>query len=58
MLISKSEKLVLAPNFIKFPNIFPEAAEAIKSFHEFIECNIPRVCGAIDGTHIEIQSIL
>ena len=42
--------------FVKFPDTMLAAAEAVKSFQEFTDCKIPQVCGAIDGTHIEIIS--
>ena len=44
----------LAPTFIKLPVTALETALATTSFQEFSDCAIPKVVGAVDGTHIEI----
>ena len=47
----------LAPTFIKFPVTALETVLAATSFQEFIDCAIPQVVGAVDGTHIEILAL-
>ena len=42
--------------FIKFPKTRMEVALEIQHFQDSVDCKIPQTVGAIDGTHIEINS--
>ena len=42
--------------FIKFPKTRMEVALKIQKFEESVNCKIPQTVGAIDRTHIEINS--
>ena len=42
--------------FIKFPKTRMEVALEIQKFQDSVDCKIPQTVGAIDGTHIGINS--
>lgn len=46
--------VTLMPRFIKFPDTLEEKTECQQMFQRV--ANFPRVCGAIDCTHIPIRS--
>ena len=51
-----SEIFRLSADFIKFPISQLDTAKAIETFKQECDCKIPQVLGAIDGTHIFIQT--